>query len=106
MDEQWINKLEKRKFNWINLALVGITANIILITQGAKNLYFVYSIFLFSFISLLEAIGLWVIDNKHVGITKGKWYIEMWFYKTTTINVSILFLAVISLIIGTLILYK
>ena len=88
--DNWKRGLEKRKFNWINLALVGITANIILITQGAKDNFFILSLNLFGFIALFEAIGIWIVETKNVGIVKNHWLLELYFYKTTLIDVVLL----------------
>ena len=105
MDDSWKITLESRKFKWINLGLVGITANIILITQGAKNYFFVISLILFSIMCLFEVVGVWVVEKKNVGISKNHWFLELYFYNSTIIDIILVFLSIITLGIGTLYLF-
>lgn len=92
-------RLEQRKFRWMNFGLIGMGVSIALITQKKDNLI-VLALVLFALLTVFEAIGLLIVEKKIVRLGKNPWYVDLWFYESTAIDVFFLVAALLSLGIG------
>lgn len=99
--EERKHESKDEKFRWIQLSLVGVTAGIILLTQGLKSLYFLSAMFIFIIIALFEAVGIWVLkEDILIGLDPKSIKSKLFYYKSTLIDIILLFIAFILLAIG------
>ncbi len=99
MAHEFNEKLEARKFRWIDLSLIGMGASIALL-QIQRNALFLIAMILFGGIILFEAVGLRVVEKKFAALGPNPWYIHLWFYNATLIDVILVVLALLCLGLG------
>lgn len=98
--EEWIQGIKNEKFKWIELSLVGVTAGIIILTQGLKSWFVFFAIICFILLAIFEVIGIFVLKSSRIidlGKTKkGKLFIG----HSIIFEVALLSIAFILLAIG------
>lgn len=102
VQDEWKDRLERRKFSWINVSLVGAGTSIALLTQTeTKNIFLLLALFVFAVLIVFEAIGLRLIETKYATLGRNPWYVRLWFYKSTFYDVLLLVAGMVCLGIGT-----
>ena len=93
-------ELEERKFRWINVGLIGIGTSLTLLIQIKKSWAFLIALGIFVILVIFEAIGLYTVE-KNIAILGGNpWYVKLWFYNSTLVDIIIFIISIIFLGIG------
>ncbi len=103
--EEWEQGTKNEKFRWIELSLVGVTAGIILLTQGLKSWFIFLALICFILLAIYETIGIFVVKFWSVvdlrNSKKDKIFVEY----SILFEVALLSIAFVLLAIGSYLLF-